>query len=66
MVIDFHRKDTDHKNVIIHNEAIEQVGNYKYLGTVLNDKLSWRDNTQSVYKGANKRLIFCVGLNVSM
>ena len=58
MVIDFRRKGTDHENVIIHNEAIEQVGNYKYLGTVLNDKLSWRDNTQLVYKKANKRLFF--------
>ena len=57
MVIDFRRKDADHESVIIHNEAIEQVGNYKYLGTVLNDKSSWRDKTQSVYKNKQELVL---------
>ena len=58
MVIDFRRNGADHENVIIHNQVIEQVDSYKYLGTVIDDKLSWRANVQSVYKKANKRLFF--------
>ena len=38
----------DHLPVVIHGEEIAQIGQYKYLGVHLDNKLSWNDHVHSV------------------
>ena len=42
--------------VQIDNVDIENVKEYKYLGTIIDDKLTWNSNTDFIYKKARKRL----------
>ncbi len=41
--------------VVIAGKEVEKVNSYKYVGTVIDDKLSWVENTNLVSK-AQKRL----------
>ena len=47
----------------IHGDVIEQVHEYKYLGTIIDDKLCWKVNCQSIQKKANQRMFFVRKLN---
>ena len=38
--------------------SVEIVDKYKYLGTVIDNRLNWNSNTTKVYKKANQRLHF--------
>jgi hypothetical protein len=58
VVIDFRKKDHNIVPVYISTEQIEQVDNYKYLGTYIDSKLSWKDNTNAIYHKGLKRLHF--------
>ena len=58
MVIDFRKGNTLHQPLRIHGDVIEQVHEYKYLGTVIDDKLSWKDNCLSIQKKTNQRMFF--------
>ena len=51
-------RENDHDPVQIGNEPIEQVEQYKYLGTIIDSKLSWKANTDAIYKKAQRRLHF--------
>ncbi|KAI3368475.1 hypothetical protein L3Q82_025486, partial [Scortum barcoo] len=57
MVIDFSRKPSDIAPVNIQGLDIERVRTYKYLGVHLNNKLDWTDNTDSLYKRGQSRLL---------
>ena len=39
MIFDFHSKLTPHVPTVINNSEVEVVATYKYLGTVIDDKL---------------------------
>ena len=56
MVIDFRHKKQELTPVNIDNCDIETVNEYKYLGTVIDDKLNWNSNTDKVYTKCQQRL----------
>ncbi len=42
--------------VVIAGKEVEKVNSYKYVGTVIDDTLSWVENTNLVISKAQKRL----------
>lgn len=44
--------------LVVHDETVDIVHNYKYLGNIINDKLKVDDNVVRAYKKANQRLYF--------
>ena len=56
MVIRFHKQPTAIPPVTIQAMEIERVSSTKLLGVVINDKLTWADNTNNIYSKASKRL----------
>ena len=44
-------------------QNIEIVHSYKYLGTIIDDKLRWDENTTNLYKKGQQRLYFLRKLN---
>ena len=58
MFIDFRRDPPAKDPILINGSAVERVSEYKYLGTVLDDKLSFDANTDHICKKANQRLFF--------
>ena len=59
MVIDFRKTKTIPDPVILRGENVERVTSYKYLGTTVDQSLSWNENTQIIIKKANSRL-YCL------
>ena len=58
MIFDFRRSRPSHKPLVIHDQCIEQVSEYKYLGVVIDEKLNWNRNSQVVASKASQRLYF--------
>jgi hypothetical protein len=58
MIIDFRRKPPALSPLIINGEQVEVVTQYKYLGTILDHKLDWTDNTTQLVKKGNKGIYF--------
>ena len=56
MIIDFRKCKSTISAVCIDNNEIERVSEYKYLGTILDSKLSWNENTDKVFKKGQQRL----------
>ena len=56
VLIDFRKNKTIVQPVQIRSEAIEQVDQYKYLGTYIDSKLSWKFNTDYICKKGRQRL----------
>ena len=56
MHIDFRRQTKDKEPVSIRGQAVECVDNYKYLGTIIDNKLSFVANCESGLKKANQCL----------
>ena len=56
MIFDFRVLKDDVKRVMINQQEVETVNEYKYLGTVIDDKLNGKKNAQRIYKKANQRL----------
>ena len=59
MIADFRRQEHSLGKTIIHNNEVEIVGKYKYLGTIFDDKLKWDDNTKGIVKKGNSGCISC-------
>ena len=49
------RKSSSVSDVCIKGEPVETVKPYKYLGTIIDDKLTGTENVQSVYSKAMKK-----------
>jgi hypothetical protein len=56
LICDRRRKQDAVDPVVISGESVEQVQSFKYLGTVVDSKLSFQDNTDSICKKAHQRL----------
>ena len=56
MIVDFRRQEHSPGKTIIHNNEVEIVSKYKYLGTIFDDKLKWDDNTEEIVKKGQQRL----------
>ena len=48
----------DHWPVVVHGEETAQIGQYKYLGVHLDNKLSWNVHVHSVCSKFHQRLYF--------
>lgn len=57
MVINF-RKRPSIEPISIHGSNIDIVEEYKYLGTIIDNKLTWKANTLARYTKAQQRLYF--------
>ena len=63
LVIDFRSGVYHPTPVNINMQNIEIVHSYKYLGTTIDDKLRWDENTMNLYKKGQQRLYFLRKLN---
>ena len=60
MIIDFRKENkVDFEPIVIKDESVEKVSKYKYLGMVIDDKLSWKENCDYIYKRTQTRM-FCL------
>ena len=59
MIIDFRKKLPEPSSITIKKEKIEQVDSFKYLGVIVDNKLSWRENTDLIASKAKQRL-YCL------
>ena len=58
MIVDFRKNPPPLTPLIINGETVEDVKQYRYLGTVLDCKLDWSVNSVATLKKANQRLHF--------
>ena len=63
MIADFRRQEHSPGKTIIHNNEVEIVSKYKYLGNIFDDKLKWDDNTEEIVKNGQQRLYLLRKLN---
>ncbi len=59
MCIDFRRNGTNTDKTSINGQEIEVVTEYKYLGSIIDDKLSFESNTSLLCKKGQQRL-YCL------
>jgi hypothetical protein len=58
IIIDLRARPTCYYPVHVKDTAVDIVSEYKYLGTIVDNKLKWSENTNSVYKKGQQRLYF--------
>ena len=58
MFIDFRHNPPATVPVLINDSVVETVSEYKYLGTIFDNKLTFDANTDRICKKANQRLFF--------
>ena len=58
MIIDYSTVGVKVPSLIINNEQVEIVNEYKYLGTILDNKFTFTSNVNAIYKKANLRLYY--------
>ena len=63
MIVDFRKQEHSPGKTIIHNNEVEIVSKYKYLGTIFDDKLKWDDNTEEIVKKGQQRLYLLQKVN---
>ena len=60
MIIDFREKATQPDMTIMKNKEVERVDTFEYLGVTLDNKLTWRQNTEAVIKKTKPLIICCL------
>lgn len=58
MYINFGRSPVSLPPALINSQAVDQVENYKYLGTVIDNKLRFESQVDAVCKKAHQRMYF--------
>ena len=58
IIFDFRLKQNNHESVLICNEVVERVNNYKYLGIIFDENLDWDLQSSKVCSKLNQRLFF--------
>ncbi len=56
MVIDFRKDPLPLPDVIIEGETVERVSKYKYLGTVLDNKMTFNEHIDHIHKKCQPRI----------
>jgi len=56
MTIEFYNSVGTQSKVVIAGKEVEKVSSYKYLGTLIDDKLRWVEHTNFIVSKAQKRL----------
>ena len=59
MIFDTRRRNVAHEPIVIAGVEVERVETYRYLGVVIDNKLSWHANTDQIIKKAHTRL-YCL------
>ena len=59
MIIDFRKSKALPDPIIINDHTVERVRTYEYLGVVLNNDLSWSNNTDYIISKLNSHL-YCL------
>ena len=59
LLIDFRKSKNTPDPVTINNKEVERVESFKYLGVIIDNKLSWNQNTDSIVNKLNTRL-YCL------
>ena len=59
MIIDFRKSKALCDPIIINDHTVERVSTYKYLGVMLNNDLSWSNNTDYIISKLNSHL-YCL------
>ena len=57
------QKNNEHEPIIINNEEVERVTEYKYLGVIFDENLEWHSHSDKVRKKVNQRMFFLRKLN---
>ena len=65
MIIDFRISSSTPSPIVLKGSNVERVSTYKYLGTVIDDKLSWHEYTDCMIKRLNTRMYCLRKLNFS-
>ena len=63
LIFDFRKKNNTHDPLMIKNETVERVTEYKYLGVVFDENLNWESQAAKVNGKMNQRLYFMRKLN---
>ena len=63
LIFDFRKKSEGHEPLFLHGKEVEQVGEYKYLGTTITNTLDWTENVNALTKKGKQRLYFLRKLN---
>ena len=63
MCIDFRKTEFDVSASMIHNEPVDIVESFKYLGTIFDNKLKWDVNTEDIVKRGQQRMHLLRKLN---
>ena len=58
IIVDFRKNKSETPALEIQGQIVEQVENFKFLGTVINSSLSWDDNCMAIISKAKQRLYF--------
>ena len=58
MIVDFRQSSVDHSPLLIGDQVVERVTEYKYLGTILDNKFTFAANINCVYKKVCSRIYF--------
>ena len=56
MIIDFGKSKALPDPIIINDHTVEHASTYKYLGVMMNNDLSWSNNTDYIISKLNSRL----------
>ena len=58
LITDFRISEVEHQPLYINNEPVETVHEYKYLGTIIDDKFNFTQNVQAIHKKVHFRVFF--------
>jgi len=58
MIVDFRKLPVEHAPLYINNDIVECVQQYKYLGTIIDNKFSFNLNADHVFKKGMSRMYF--------
>ena len=56
MLIDFRKNPPTPSQTVIADDTDEIISSYKYLGTIIDDKLQLEDNRNAIHSSAQQRL----------
>ena len=58
LIFDFRKQQIEHNQLNINGSVVDIGHSYKYLGTIIDDKLSWSENTNNIFSKCMQRLYF--------
>ena len=56
MIVDFRKVQNQSDHIVINDTLVERVKSFKYLGVVIESKMTWTENIDNVIKKLNPRM----------